>query len=79
MWTRSVTLIGKEKKAQMNLKPWKTIKAAGLALVIGVVAASSGQALGGGYLIRNAALVLTMDPSLGDGSSSDSSRTPTYS
>ena len=52
----------------MNLKPWKTIKAAGLALVIGVVAAGYGPALGGGYLIRNASLVLTMDPSLGDGS-----------
>jgi 5-methylthioadenosine/S-adenosylhomocysteine deaminase len=37
-----------------------------LILVIGVVAAGSGQALGGGYLIRNAALVLTMDPNLGD-------------
>jgi 5-methylthioadenosine/S-adenosylhomocysteine deaminase len=39
-----------------------------LTVVIGVVAAGSGQALGGGYLIRNAALVLTIDPSLGDGS-----------
>src|SRR5262249_51151177 len=39
-----------------------------LTVVIGVVAAGSGQALGGGYLIRNAALVLTMDPGLGDGS-----------
>jgi 5-methylthioadenosine/S-adenosylhomocysteine deaminase len=38
-----------------------------LALVI-VVAAGAGQALGGGYLIRHAALVLTMDPRLGDGS-----------
>jgi 5-methylthioadenosine/S-adenosylhomocysteine deaminase len=37
-----------------------------LTWVIGVVAAGSGQALGGGYLIRHAALVLTMDPSLGD-------------
>jgi 5-methylthioadenosine/S-adenosylhomocysteine deaminase len=35
-------------------------------LLIGVVAAGSGQALGGGYLIRHAARVLTMDPSLGD-------------
>jgi 5-methylthioadenosine/S-adenosylhomocysteine deaminase len=45
-------------------------------LVIGVVAASHGRDLdigeqasnveGGGYLIRNASLVLTMDPSLGD-------------
>ena len=47
-----------------------------LTLVIGVVAAgwrsslarASGRDRGGGYLIRNAALVLTMDPSLGDGS-----------
>jgi 5-methylthioadenosine/S-adenosylhomocysteine deaminase len=39
-----------------------------LTVVIGVVAAGSGQALGGGYLIRHAALVLTMDQSLGDGS-----------
>lgn len=39
-----------------------------LTLVIGVVAAGSGQALGGGYLIRHAALVLTMDRSFGDGS-----------
>ena len=39
-----------------------------LALVIGVVAAGYGQALGGGYLIRHASLVLTMDPNLGDGS-----------
>ena len=38
-----------------------------LTLVIGVVAAGYGQALGGGYLIRNASLVLTMDPNLGDG------------
>src|SRR5215510_13441662 len=48
-----------------------------LGLVIGVVAAGYGQALdmgeqashvgGGGYLIRNASLVLTMDPNLGDG------------
>src|SRR5262245_43822227 len=37
-----------------------------LSLVIGVVAAGDGQALGGGYLIRDAALVLTMDPRLGD-------------
>jgi 5-methylthioadenosine/S-adenosylhomocysteine deaminase len=37
-----------------------------LTLVIGAVAAGSGQALGGGYLIRNASLVLTMDPNLGD-------------
>src|SRR5215475_10729451 len=37
-----------------------------LTLVIGGVAASYGQALEGGYLIRNAALVLTMDPNLGD-------------
>jgi 5-methylthioadenosine/S-adenosylhomocysteine deaminase len=47
-----------------------------LGLVIGVVAASYGQALhtseqaanveGGGYLIQNASLVLTMDPKLGD-------------
>jgi 5-methylthioadenosine/S-adenosylhomocysteine deaminase len=37
-----------------------------LTWVIGVVAAGYGQALGGGYLIRNAALVLTMDPNLGD-------------
>jgi 5-methylthioadenosine/S-adenosylhomocysteine deaminase len=37
-----------------------------LALVIGVVAAGSGQALGSGYLIQNAALVLTMDRGLGD-------------
>jgi 5-methylthioadenosine/S-adenosylhomocysteine deaminase len=46
-------------------------------LVLGVVAAGSGRDLaageqaasvgGGGYLIRNAALVLTMDPHLGDG------------
>jgi len=47
-----------------------------LGLVIGVVVASYGQALdpgeqaahGGGYLIQNASLVLTMDPSLGNGS-----------
>src|SRR5262245_12483605 len=39
-----------------------------LTLVIGVVAAGYGQARGGGYLIRNAAIVLTMDPSRGDGS-----------
>jgi 5-methylthioadenosine/S-adenosylhomocysteine deaminase len=32
-----------------------------------VVAAGAGHALGGGYLIRDAALVLTMDPRLGDG------------
>jgi 5-methylthioadenosine/S-adenosylhomocysteine deaminase len=37
-------------------------------VVMGVVAAGAGHALGGGYLIRHAALVLTMDPSLGDGS-----------
>jgi 5-methylthioadenosine/S-adenosylhomocysteine deaminase len=37
-----------------------------LTVVIGVVATGAGQALGGGYLIRNASLVLTMDPSLGD-------------
>ena len=50
-----------------------------LALVI-VVAAGSDQALGGGYLIRNAALVLTMDPQpRRPGASSDSSRTPTCS
>ena len=49
-----------------------------LGLVIGVVAAGYGRVLdtgepasnvgGGGYLIRNASLVLTMDPNLGDGS-----------
>jgi 5-methylthioadenosine/S-adenosylhomocysteine deaminase len=39
-----------------------------LTVVIGVVAAGSGPVRGGGYLIRNAALVLTMDRSLGDGS-----------
>src|SRR5262245_43749411 len=40
-----------------------------LTVVIGVVAAGSGHALdGGGYLIRHAARVLTMDRSLGDGS-----------
>ena len=39
-----------------------------LTLVIAVVATGYGQARGGGYLIRNAALVLTMDQSLGDGS-----------
>src|SRR5262245_28176885 len=38
-----------------------------LAVVIGVVAAGAGHALAGGYLIRNAALVLTMDQSLGEG------------
>jgi 5-methylthioadenosine/S-adenosylhomocysteine deaminase len=48
-----------------------------LGLLIGVVAAGYGRALdpgeqashggGGGYLIRHAALVLTMDPHLGDG------------
>src|SRR5262245_32405126 len=48
-----------------------------LGLVIGVVAAGYGQVLhtteqasnveGNGYLIRNASLVLTMDPNLGDG------------
>jgi 5-methylthioadenosine/S-adenosylhomocysteine deaminase len=38
-----------------------------LTLVIGVVAAGYSQALGGGYLIRNASLVLTMDQSLGEG------------
>jgi hypothetical protein len=48
-----------------------------LGLVIGVVAAGYGRDLdtgeqasnveGGGYLIRNASLVLTMDPNLGDG------------
>jgi 5-methylthioadenosine/S-adenosylhomocysteine deaminase len=37
-----------------------------LTLVIGVVAAGYGQALGGGYLLRNASLVLTMDRRLGD-------------
>jgi 5-methylthioadenosine/S-adenosylhomocysteine deaminase len=37
-----------------------------LTVVIGVVAAGYGQALGAGYLMRNASLVLTMDPSLGD-------------
>jgi 5-methylthioadenosine/S-adenosylhomocysteine deaminase len=37
-----------------------------MALVIGVVAAGYGQDLGAGYLIRHAALVLTMDPNLGD-------------
>jgi 5-methylthioadenosine/S-adenosylhomocysteine deaminase len=37
-----------------------------LTVVIGVVAAGYGQALGAGYLLRNASLVLTMDPSLGD-------------
>jgi 5-methylthioadenosine/S-adenosylhomocysteine deaminase len=37
-----------------------------LTLVIGVVAAGYGQALGGSYLIQNASLVLTMDPNLGD-------------
>jgi 5-methylthioadenosine/S-adenosylhomocysteine deaminase len=37
-----------------------------LTVVIGVVAAGHGHALGSGYLIRNAALVLTMDRSLGD-------------
>jgi 5-methylthioadenosine/S-adenosylhomocysteine deaminase len=37
-----------------------------LTLVIGGVAAGYGQALEGGYLIRHAALVLTMDPHLGD-------------
>jgi len=37
-----------------------------LTLVIGGVAAGYGQALGGGYLIRNASLVLTMDQGLGD-------------
>src|SRR5215510_2590242 len=47
-----------------------------LGLVIGVVAAGYGRALdtgeatatvgGGGYLIQNASLVLTMDPNLGD-------------
>lgn len=39
-----------------------------LTVAIWVVAVGYGQALGGGYLIRNASLVLTMDPSLGDGS-----------
>ena len=35
-------------------------------LVIGIVAAGSGHARGGGNLIRNASLVLTMDPHRGD-------------
>ncbi|HEY5864470.1 MAG TPA: hypothetical protein VI542_02800 [Candidatus Tectomicrobia bacterium] len=35
-------------------------------LVIGIVAAGSGHARGGGYLSRNASLVLTMDPHRGD-------------
>jgi 5-methylthioadenosine/S-adenosylhomocysteine deaminase len=39
-----------------------------LTVVLGVVAAGSGHARAGGYLIRHAALVLTMDPHLGDGS-----------
>jgi 5-methylthioadenosine/S-adenosylhomocysteine deaminase len=48
-----------------------------LGVVIGIVAAGYGQNRdlgaqaahggGGGYLIRNASLVLTMDPTLGDG------------
>ena len=61
-----------------------------LGLVIGVVAAGYGPDLdtgeqashvgGGGYLIRNASLVLTMDPNLGAGGGySDGSRTPTSS
>src|SRR5262245_32859517 len=37
-----------------------------LTVVIGVMAAGYGQALGGGYLIRHASLVLTMDRLLGD-------------